>query len=132
MFVRALAQVYRCQVKAKNLHRAYQRLQALRHHGRTVVGLERSLDGAQLGGESLRPCVGILRRDRVACRFGTGELFQRGGQAGIHAGQCAAVGFVHAVHVLVGRAFGQGLHLGGARVEHGRDRQLATQVVHFG
>jgi hypothetical protein len=54
----------------------------------------------------------------MAQRLGAGQRVQRGGQAGVHADQRAAVGLVLAVHVAVGRALGQRLH----RRRHRRQR----------
>ena len=53
VFVGALAQVYCGQVKAKHIHRANQRAQALVHQRRAMVGFERDFNGAQVGDEVL-------------------------------------------------------------------------------
>jgi hypothetical protein len=56
--------------------------------------------------------VGVLGGHGVAGGFATCQVGERGCQAGVHAGQRAAVGLVHAVGIGVGRALGQCSHLG--------------------
>jgi hypothetical protein len=76
--------------------------------------------------------VGVLGGHGVPGRFAAGQLAQGGGQARVHAGESAPVGFVLAVGVGVGRALGQ-RHHGRAEVgQHGRHRQLGTEQVHLG
>mmetsp|Transcript_1093 Transcript_1093/g.2954 ORF Transcript_1093/g.2954 Transcript_1093/m.2954 type:complete len:428 (+) Transcript_1093:4161-5444(+) len=132
MLVAALAQVECGEVEAEHLHRADQRRQSRRDQRLGMVALQRGLDGAQVGQQLLGRAVGVLRRDGMAQRFGAGQPVQRGGQAGVHAGECAAVGLVQAVGVLVGAALGQPLHLGGHAGQAQRDRQLGAQLVQLG
>ena len=68
VFVRALAQVDRGQVKTKYLHRADQRLQALRGQGLRMVRQQRSFDGAQVLQEILGLAIRVLRCHGMAGR----------------------------------------------------------------
>jgi hypothetical protein len=132
VLVRALTQVHRGQVKAKHLHGADQWVQALCGHGFAVVAAQGRFDHAQVGQKFFGAGVGVLWGHGMACGLATGQVFERGGQAGVDAGERSAVRFVLAVLVGVGRFGGQGLHLGAKGHQHGRQRQLAAQVVHFG
>ena len=62
VFVRALAQINRGQMKPKHIHRANQRVQALLRQCSAVLGAQRSFDGAQIGAEFLRLHIRALRR----------------------------------------------------------------------
>ena len=64
--------------------------------------------------------------------LGAGEPLQGRGQARVHAGQCAAIRFVLAMRVAVGRAFGQGLHRVGHRRQRLRDREFRAEFVQLG
>ena len=66
------------------------------------MGLERGRNGAQICHKFLGQQVGILWRNRMARSFCPGKAFERSSQAGVNAGQCAAVRFVFTVFVLVG------------------------------
>eukprot|EP01136_Pigoraptor_vietnamica_P036556 Opistho-1_new@103306 len=97
-----------------------------------MVGTQRGFDDAQVGQEVFGLQVGVLRGHRMARGVAACQVFQGGGESRIHAGQRAPVGLVQAVFVDVGRTFGQGPHLGREVHQHGRQRELAAQVVHFG
>ena len=131
VLVRTLTQVYCCQVETEYLDRAHQRAQPLRRQGRAMVLAQRLVDGAQVGQQFLSLRIGVLRRHGVAGGVASAEILQRGGQAGVDAGQRAAVGFVLAVLVGVGRALGQSLHLRRNIDQPRRQRQLAAEVMHF-
>jgi hypothetical protein len=83
-----------------------------------MVGAQGRLDGAQFSRKFLGESVGVLGRHRMARSFGAGEFLQGGRQAGIHTGEGPAVRFIHAVHIAVGGAFRQRLHVGRAVGQH--------------
>ena len=119
-------------MKAKNLHGAYQRVQALGGQRAAVMALQRALNGAQVGQKIFGQGVGVLRGHGVPCGLAAAERLECGGQPRVDAGEGAAVGLVLAVLVGVGRAFGQRLHGRADLHQHGRHRQFSAQVMHFG
>jgi hypothetical protein len=120
VFVGALPQIDRGQVEAEHLHRADQRVQPLRGQRVAMVGQQRRADGAQVGQKIFGQQVGVLRGHGVPRGVAAGQVLQRGGQARVHAGQRAAVGFVLAVGVGVWRALGQRGHRGRHAHQHAR------------
>ena len=132
MLVRALPQVDRGQVKAKHLHRPDQRLQPLPDQGLRVLRDQGRFDHAQVAQQFLGCQVGVLRCHRMARGLATAQVLEGGRQARIDADQGAPVRLVLAVLVAVGRALGQGLHLGRELHQHRRQGQLAAQVMHLG
>jgi len=106
MLVRALAQVNRGQMKAKDFDGADQGLQALRHQGLGVLCQQGRLDHAQIAQQFLRGQVGVLWRHRMAGGFAPCQCLQGRSQACIHADQGTPVRLVFAVFVTVGRVVG--------------------------
>ena len=131
MFVRALAQVHRSQVKSKHVNRANQRVQSLRNQCLTVVGNQRRLDGVQISQKLFRLCISILRGNRVPRGVAAGQALQSSRQAGIHAGEGAAVGFVLPMLVGVRRAVGKQLHGRADAGQHRRHRQFTAEQMDF-
>ena len=76
MLVRALAQVDRGQMKAKDLDRPDQRAQPLRRQGGAVVRMQRGFYGAQIGQKIGRTGIGVLGRHRVARRVAAGQRLE--------------------------------------------------------
>ena len=131
MFVRALAQVHRSQMKAKHLHRTHQRVQALRCQHVAVIGRQRIINDLQIRQKLVGSGIGVLRRNRMARRIAARQLLERGCKPCINARQRPAVGLVAAVHIGVGRCIGQRPHLGGDFHQVAGQRQLTAQPVHF-
>ena len=52
--------------------------------------------------ELMSACIGILWWHGMACRISTRQSLQCGGKARVNSGECATIGFVHAVFVSVG------------------------------
>jgi len=131
VLVGALPQIQRGQMKAEYLHGPHQwpHMQVGQRGG--VVAAQRLVHGAQIGQEGLGIRVGGRRGHGVPQGLLARQLPQRGGQPGIHAGQGAAIGLIGAVRVVVGRALGQGLHLGRHAHQQPRHRQLGAQLVHL-
>ena len=132
VLVRALPQIDGGQLKAKHLHGTDEGTQTRHRQGLGVLGGEGLVQGVQVGQETVGIRVGLLRRQGVASRFFAGQVQQRGGQAGVNEGEAAAIGFVLAVCVGVGRRIGQGLQGFGHAHQHGRSGQLTAQPMDLG
>ena len=107
-------------------------VQALRGQGFGVVAAQRCLDHAQVGQKGFGAGVRVLRGHSVACCISVREFFQGGSQAGVQACESPSIGLVLAVFVVIGRALSQCQHLGAKGHQHGRERQLAAQVMQLG
>ena len=79
VLVGALSQIQRGQMKAEHLHGTLQRPQARRDQRVGMVVAQRRLDHPQVGEQLVGAVVRLLRRHRMAQRFGAGEMLQRGG-----------------------------------------------------
>ena len=99
MFVRALAQVHRGQVKTKHIDRANQRVQSLGNQCLAVVGPQRGSDGAQVCQKILGRGIGVLWGHGVARSVSPCQDFQRGGEARVYTCQGAAIGLVLPVFI---------------------------------
>jgi len=119
-------------MEAKHLDGADQRVQTLGGQGFGMVAAQGRFDHPQVGQKCFGAGVGVLWGHGVAGGVTAGQFFKRGRQPGVHARERAAVGLVLPMLIGVGRALGQGQHLGAKGHQHGRQRQLAAQVMHLG
>jgi hypothetical protein len=125
------AQVDRGQVEAEHFHRLLQAGQPQLAYRRAVVGGERRGDGGEVGRQFLRRVVGGRGDGAAPRQVLAREALRRGGQAGVHADQRAAVGLVAPVRRVVAAGLGQGQQLGVHRDQQGGDGQFRAQRVHF-
>ncbi len=118
-------------MEAEHIHGATERPQAPSGDDRPAVRPERRVDHVEIGGELPDRRIGRRIDDRMAQRHDVIEVARGRGEAGVHAGDRAAVGLFAPGEQFVVGAVGErgefGADLGEARGE----RQFAAKLVQF-
>lgn len=94
-------------MEAEHLHRPQQPAQAAAGQASAAVQLERIGQHLEVGTQGVRAAVGRRAADFVADRLDLVEHAGGGGEAGVDAGEGAAIGLVGALRRKVSGMFGQ-------------------------